>query len=625
MALLETISDPSQIRDLDVTQLAQLCTELRQYIIACCAENPGHIGASLGAVEIAVAVHKVFDTPHDKVVWDVGHQAYAHKILTGRREAFKQNRKYHGISGFPRRAESPYDAFGTGHSSTSISAALGMAVAAQLEGKHEHVVAVIGDGAMSGGLAFEGLNNAGSLNADLLVILNDNQISIDKNIGALHNYLLKVTTDQRYNRLKKSIWDRLGAGRVRAWLQKQVKNTKRSLMRADGEALSLFDSLGFRYFGPIDGNDIASLTFMLERLRDIPGPKLLHAVTTKGKGYAPAEEEQTIWHAPGTFDVETGRRTGKKSDIAKFQEVFGTTLLELARKDSRIVGITPAMATGCSMNIMQAEMPERVFDVGIAESHAVTFSAGLAAEGLLPFCNIYSSFSQRAYDNMIHDVALQNLKVILCLDRGGLVGEDGATHHGAFDLAAFRPVPNLTVCAPLDEAELRDLMYSATQPGYGPTVIRYPRGCGRGTPWRDRTFTYIEPGTAVKLHEGSGIALLSIGAIGTKGVEAVARASREQGIEVLHFDMRFLKPIDTAALEEACRKASRIITLEDGVRTGGLYSAVSEFVAARGLGCTVVPLGIPDRFVEQGTPAELYAECGYDADSVYQMILKQKN
>jgi 1-deoxy-D-xylulose-5-phosphate synthase len=625
VALLETISDPSQIRDLDVTQLAQLCTELRQYIIACCAENPGHIGASLGAVEIAVAVHKVFDTPHDKVVWDVGHQAYAHKILTGRREAFKQNRKYHGISGFPRRAESPYDAFGTGHSSTSISAALGMAVAAQLEGKHEHVVAVIGDGAMSGGLAFEGLNNAGSLNADLLVILNDNQISIDKNIGALHNYLLKVTTDQRYNRLKKSIWDRLGAGRVRAWLQKQVKNTKRSLMRADGEALSLFDSLGFRYFGPIDGNDIASLTFMLERLRDIPGPKLLHAVTTKGKGYAPAEEEQTIWHAPGTFDVETGRRTGKKSDIAKFQEVFGTTLLELARKDSRIVGITPAMATGCSMNIMQAEMPERVFDVGIAESHAVTFSAGLAAEGMLPFCNIYSSFSQRAYDNMIHDVALQNLKVILCLDRGGLVGEDGATHHGAFDLAAFRPVPNLTVCAPLDEAELRDLMYSATQPGYGPTVIRYPRGCGRGTPWRDRTFTYIEPGTAVKLHEGSGIALLSIGAIGTKGVEAVARASREQGIEVLHYDMRFLKPIDTAALEEACRKASRIITLEDGVRTGGLYSAVSEFVAARGLGCTVVPLGIPDRFVEQGTPAELYAECGYDADSVYQMILKQKN
>ena len=625
MALLESIDSPAQIRDLDNAQLAQLCSELRQYIIACCAENPGHIGASLGAVEIAVAIHKVFDTPQDKVVWDVGHQAYAHKILTGRREAFKQNRKYHGISGFPRRAESPYDSFGPGHSSTSISAALGMAVAAQLEGKHEHVIAVIGDGAMTGGLAFEGLNNAGSLNADILVILNDNQISIDKNIGALHNYLLKVTTDRRYNKLKKSVWDRLGAGRLRAWLQKQVKNFKRTLLRIDGETLSLFDSLGFRYFGPIDGNDIASMTYMLGRLKEIPGPKLLHVVTTKGKGYAPAEEDQTVWHAPGTFDAATGRRTGKKSDIAKFQEVFGTTLLDLARTDPRIVGITPAMATGCSMNILQAEMPERVFDVGIAEQHAVTFSAGLAAEGILPFCNIYSSFSQRAYDNMIHDVALQNLKVILCLDRGGLVGEDGATHHGAFDLAAFRPVPNLTVCAPLDEAQLRDLMYSATQPGYGPTVIRYPRGNGHGTPWRDRTFNYIEPGTAVKLHEGRDIALLSIGAIGWKGAEAVERASRENGIEVLHYDMRFLKPVDTAALEDACTRARRIITLEDGVRQGGLYSVVAEFIASRGLDCTLVGLGIPDRFIEQGTPAELQAECGYDADSVYRTILQEKN
>ena len=625
MALLESIDSPARIRDLDNDQLAQLCSELREYIIACCAENPGHIGASLGAVEIAVAIHKVFNTPEDKVVWDVGHQAYAHKILTGRREAFKQNRKYHGISGFPRRAESPYDSFGTGHSSTSISAALGMAVAAQLEGKHEHVIAVIGDGAMTGGLAFEGLNNAGSLNADLLVILNDNQISIDKNIGALHNYLLKVTTDRRYNKLKKNVWDRLGAGRLREWLQKQVKNFKRTLLRIDGETLSFFDSLGFRYFGPIDGNDIAAMTYMLGRLKEIPGPKLLHVVTTKGKGYAPAEEDQTVWHAPGTFDVETGRRTGKKSDVAKFQEVFGTTLLDLARTDPRIVGITPAMATGCSMNILQAEMPERVFDVGIAEQHAVTFSAGLAAEGILPFCNIYSSFSQRAYDNMIHDVALQNLKVILCLDRGGLVGEDGATHHGAFDLAAFRPVPNLTICAPLDEAQLRDMMYSATQPGYGPTVIRYPRGNGHGTPWRDRTFNYIEPGTAVKLHEGKEIALLSIGAIGWKGVEAVQRASRENGIEVLHYDMRFLKPVDTAALEDACAHARRIITLEDGVCQGGLYSVVAEFIASRGLDCTLVGLGIPDRFIEQGTPAELQAECGYDADSVYRAILQEKN
>ena len=622
MAILETINSPADIRGLDNARLEQLCSELREYIIACCAENPGHIGASLGAVEIAVAIHKVFDTPNDKVVWDVGHQAYAHKILTGRREAFKQNRKYHGISGFPRRDESPFDAFGTGHSSTSISAALGMAVAAQLEGRKEHAIAVIGDGAMSGGLAFEGLNNAGALNADILVILNDNNISIDKNIGAMHNYLMKVTTDQRYNRLKKSVWDRLGAGRMRRWLQKQVKNAKRSLIKTGGDTLSLFDSLGFRYFGPIDGNDIAAMTYMLGRLKELPGPKLLHVVTTKGKGYAPAEENQTIWHAPGTFDVETGRRTGKKSEIAKFQEVFGTTLLDLAREDKRIVGITPAMASGCSMNIMQKEMPGRVFDVGIAEQHAVTFSAGLAAGGLLPFCNIYSSFSQRAYDSVIHDVALQDLKVILCLDRGGIVGEDGATHHGAFDMAAFRPVPGLTLCAPIDERELRNLMYSATTPKYGATVIRYPRGYGNGAVWRDMPFDFIEPGTAVKLHEGSGVALLSIGAIGAKGAEAVARAASEHGVEVLHFDMRFLKPLDTSALEEACRKAKRIITLEDGSTTGGLYSAVAEYIASHGLDCTLSGLGIPDRFVQQGTPAELYEECGYDANAVLREILK---
>ena len=624
MALLETIDDPSRIRDFDNDRLRQLCEELRSYIIQCCAENPGHIGASLGAVEIAVAIHKVFDTPHDKVVWDVGHQAYAHKILTGRREAFKQNRKYHGISGFPRRDESPYDAFGTGHSSTSISAALGMAVAAQLEGRKEHVIAVIGDGALTGGLAFEGLNNAGSLKADLLVILNDNQIAIDDNIGALHNYLLKVTTDERYNRLKKSVWDRLGAGNVRKWLQRMIKNTKRNLVKQGGDTFSLFDALGFRYFGPVDGNDIATMTYMLGRLKDIPGPKLLHVVTTKGKGYAPAEKDQTVWHAPGTFDVETGKRTGKKSDIAKFQEVFGTTLLDLAREDSRIVGITPAMASGCSMTIMQAEMPDRVFDVGIAEQHAVTFSAGLAAEGMLPFCNIYSSFSQRAYDSVIHDVALQKLKVILCLDRGGLVGEDGATHHGVFDMAAFRPVPNLMLCAPLDEASLRDMMYSATQPAYGATVIRYPRGYGHGTAWRDRPFQYIEPGTAVKLHEGKDIALLSIGAIGMNGVRAVERASAEKGLEILHYDMRFLKPVDTAALEDACRRCHHIVTLEDGAVEGGLFSVVAEFIAANGCDCTLTGLGIPDRFVEQGTPAELYQECGMDTDSVYQALLNEK-
>ena len=623
MSLLETIDSPAQVRGLDDAQLPQLCQELRDYIIACCAENPGHIGASLGAVEIAVAVHRVFDTPNDKVIWDVGHQAYAHKILTGRREAFKQNRKYHGISGFPRREESPYDAFGTGHSSTSISAALGMAVAAQLEGKHEHVIAVIGDGAMSGGLAFEGLNNAGSLNADLLVILNDNQISIDKNIGALHNYLLRVVTAERYNKLKKDVWDRLGARPIRGRVQKFVKNTKRSLTGADAGTLSLFDSLGFRYFGPIDGNDIGAMTYMLGRLKDIPGPKLLHVVTTKGKGYGPAEEDQTVWHAPGTFDAATGRRTGKKTDKAKFQEVFGTTLLDLARADKRIVGITPAMASGCSMNILQEAMPERVFDVGIAEQHAVTFSAGLAAEGMLPFCNIYSSFSQRAYDNVIHDVALQNLKVVLCLDRGGLVGEDGATHHGAFDMAAFRPVPNLTLCAPYDERELRNLMYSATRPEFGPTVIRYPRGYGRGAAWRDEPFEFITPGTAVKLHEGSGVALLSIGAAGAMGSEAVARAAADHGIEVLHFDMRFLKPLDTSAVAEACRKARCILTLEDGVLAGGLYGAVAEYLAANSIACKLKGLGIPDRFIEQGTPAELYAECGFDANSILAAILKE--
>ena len=622
MALLESIQDPADIRQFDNDQLAQLCSELRDYIITCCAENPGHIGASLGAVEIAVAIHKVFDTPNDKVVWDVGHQAYAHKIITGRREAFKQNRKYHGICGFPRREESPYDAFSTGHSSTSISAALGMAVAAQLEGRKEHVIAVIGDGALSGGLAFEGINNAGSLNADLLVILNDNQISIDKNIGALHNYLLKVTTDQRYNKLKKSVWDRMGAGRARVWLQKQVKNLKRSFTSADSGTLSLFDALGFRYFGPVDGNDIATMTYMLGRLKNIPGPKLLHVITTKGKGYAPAEEDQTIWHAPGTFDVETGRRTGKKRDVAKFQEVFGTTLLDLARTDSRIVGVTPAMASGCSMTIMQEAMPGRVFDVGIAEQHAVTFSGGMAAEGMLPFCNIYSSFSQRAYDSVIHDVALQHLKVVLCLDRGGLVGEDGATHHGAFDMAAFRPVPNLTLCAPLDEAELRNLMYSATQPAYGATIIRYPRGYGHGTPWRGQPFSFIEPGTAVKLHEGSGVALLSIGAVGMHGVEAVARASAEKGLEVLHYDMRFLKPIDETALADACQHCHRIVTLEDGVTAGGLYSAVAEYIASHGCSCQLSGLGIPDRFIEQGTPAELYQECGMDTDSVFRELLK---
>lgn len=619
MALLEHICSPADIKNFDDAQLRALCGELRSYIIECCAENPGHIGSSLGAVEIAVAVHKVFNTPEDHLVWDVGHQAYAHKILTGRREEFRSNRKLDGLSGFPRRCESEYDAFGTGHSSTSISAALGLAVADQLKGLKRHTVAVIGDGSMTGGLAYEGLNNAGSLKTDLLVILNDNGISIDRDTGAMHEYLLKFTSSQGYNRIKSHVWDKMGEGKFRNRVQRMVKGIKRTIVH--GSVINLFDALGFRYFGPIDGNDITQLVSSLERLKNIPGPKLLHVITTKGKGFAPAEENQTLWHAPGTFDPKTGRRTSKKSDTAKYQDVFGVTLLELARADGRIVGVTPAMATGCSMNIMMAELPERVFDVGIAEQHAVTFSAGLAAEGMLPFCNIYSSFSQRAYDSLIHDVALQKLKVVLCLDRAGIVGEDGATHHGAFDLAAFRPIPNVCICAPMNESELRNLMYSATLPEYdGATVIRYPRGCGEGVPWRGAGFEKIERGAARKLHEGSGVAVLSIGTAGNRAAEAV-RQAKERGIDVLHFDMRFVKPLDESAVAEACGKASRIITVEDGTTIGGLHGAVAEYLADHGCDCTLTPLGIPDEFVEQGTKEQLYSICGFSPDRILEKIL----
>lgn len=620
MALLEQINSPADIRNFSDEQLRTLCAELREYIIECCAENPGHIGSSLGAVEIAVAVHKVFNTPEDHLIWDVGHQAYAHKILTGRREAFRNNRKLGGLSGFPKRSESPYDAFGTGHSSTSISAALGMAVADRLQGKERRTIAVIGDGAMTGGLAFEGLNNAGSLKTDLLVILNDNQISIDHNTGALHNYLVRFTTSHRYNLLKRKVWNTMGEGHSRNFLQRIVKGFKRLLLRRQGDTINLFDALGFRYIGPLDGNDIVRLTRTLERIKDLHGPLLLHVITTKGKGYAPAEENQTLWHAPGTFDPKTGQRTGKPSDRAKFQEVFGTTLLELARKDPRIVGITPAMASGCSLDLMMKEMPERTFDVGIAEQHAVTFSAGLAAEGMLPFCNIYSSFSQRALDNMVHDVALQQLKVVLCLDRAGLVGEDGATHHGAFDLALYRPVPNLSIAAPMDETELRNMLYSATQEEWaGATVIRYPRGCGCGAPWRGEPFRFVPVGQARRVHEGRGIAVLSIGTAGIEAAEAVRKAS-EAGIDVLHYDMRFLKPIDEKALAEACSRAVHLITVEDGTVIGGLHGAVAEYLSDHACANTLSPMGIPDRFIEQGKPAELHQLCGFDAEHILQRI-----
>lgn len=623
MKILDTINNPSDLKSLGNDELKQLCSEIRGYMVECCSENPGHLGSSLGAVEIAVALHKVLDTPQDKIIWDVGHQAYAHKIITGRREAFRQNRKRGGISGFPRIDESPYDAFGAGHASNSISAALGMAEAFRLQGLPNKVVAVIGDGALTGGLAFEGLDNAGSLKPDLLVILNDNQISIDKNTSALHNYLLKISTNKRYNSLKKSVWDTLGTRKSRELIQKVVKGAKHIIGKTVEERLSLFDSLGLRYFGPIDGNNVSVLTDTLQRIVNLPGPKILHVITVKGKGYAPAEENQTIWHAPGKFDVTTGKRTARKSEIARFQDVFGEVLLDLARRRKDIVGITPAMATGCGMTALAAEFPERTFDVGIAEGHAVTFSAGLAAQGLLPFCNIYSTFSQRAYDNIIHDVALQNLKVIFCFDRAGLVGEDGATHHGAFDLAAYRNIPNLTICAPRNELELKNMMYSATLPEYGPTIVRYPRGCGNGTPWREVPYSEIKPGKAVLLHEGGGTAVLSIGAVGSKVSEAVEKAA-EEGIDVLHYDMRFLKPVDREAIADACSKAERIITVENGVVAGGLHGEVAEYIADNGLGNRLIGLGIPDRFIGQGTPDELYSECGFNTDDILRCIFAEK-
>ena len=618
MSLLDKVNTPLDLKDLNTEELAQLCSEVREYMIECCACNPGHLGASLGAVELCVALHYVFDTPKDKIVFDVGHQAYAHKIITGRKEAFKNNRKYKGISGFPKISESPYDSFGTGHSSTSISSALGLAVAGQMSGENYKVTAVIGDGALTGGLAFEALNNAGSMKTDILVILNDNQISIDQNTGALHNHLLKITTSHTYNSVKNKVWNRLGgAAKLRSGLQAFVNSTKNAIL----QGAPLFESLGFRYFGVIDGNNIGQMVETLTKLKDIKGPKLLHIITTKGKGFKPAEEDQTVWHAPGTFDPKTGKRTTKTSDIARYQDVFGETLLQLAKQNPKIVGISPAMLSGCGMNYLAKEMPERVFDVGIAESHAVTFTAGLAAGGMIPVCNIYSSFMQRAYDNIIHDIATQNLKAVICLDRAGIVGEDGATHHGSFDIAALRPIPNLTIAAPLNELELKNMLYSATLPEYPTTVIRYPRGSGQGVAWRDEQWEKIPVGKGQLLHDGEKIAVLSIGAIGNKVAEAVSRAEGE-GIRALHYNMRFIKPIDRDILAEVCKKAATIITVEDGALYGGLHSTVAEYIAEHGLGNKLIGMGIPDRFIEQGSVAELQHECSYDAGAIYDTIIK---
>ncbi|MBO5805972.1 MAG: 1-deoxy-D-xylulose-5-phosphate synthase [Tidjanibacter sp.] len=611
---LEKVNSPSDLKTLEVSQLADYCAELRDYIVRSCAVNPGHLSSSLGAVEIAVAIHYVFDFPDDAVVWDVGHQAYAHKIITGRREEFLSQRKSGSIAGFPRMEEG--DSFGAGHSSVSISAAYGLAEAAKMSGRQRGVVAVIGDGAMTGGLAFEGLNNAGASNTNLIVVLNDNRQSIDTNVGALRKHLLRITSSRKYNRLKRRVWGGLHfVPRLRALLQHAAHTVKRGLLRQS----NLFESLNFRYFGPTNGHDVVGLVRTLRSLQSIEGPKLLHVMTLKGKGYAPAEKgDPAVWHSPGRFDVATGEREPSKGGVAKYQYVFGRALLELAEADERVVGVTAAMATGTSMNILQGAMPERVFDVGIAEGHAVTFSAGLAAGGRVPFCAIYSSFMQRAYDNLIHDVALQNLHVVFCLDRAGLVGEDGATHHGEFDVAYLRPIPNLTIAAPRNEQELRDMMFTASR-GSGPFVIRYPRGGAAGV--AEGPMKELSVGKAELLREGEDVALLTLGHTALAG-SAAAEMAAEQGVSVCHIDLRWAKPLDEDMLRMVAKKFDRIVTVEDGVLNGGVGSAVVEWMSDNGFAPHIVRLGIGDEFVSHGTVGQLKRHCGYDAEGILNAIVK---
>ena len=615
---LYSINSPADLRKLSIEELPQYCAEVRQYIIEQCAVNPGHLASSLGAVEIAVAVHYVYDTPSDKLIWDVGHQAYAHKIITGRRDAFRTNRLLGGISGFPRMAESEYDAFGAGHSSVSISAALGMAEAAKLQGSESKSVAVIGDGSIAGGLAFEGLNNAGSNKmTDILVILNDNNMSIDKSQGALNDYLLQLSTSSRYNRFKQGLWSALSrTPRVLNLCRKVGNGIKHGLLQNS----NLFESLGFRYFGHVDGHDVKRLVRTLKALKEIKSPKLLHVITEKGHGYAPTQNNLPVWHAPGCFNPDTGERVKSSSKNSRMQDVFGYTLLDLARLDKRVVGVTPAMPSGCSMNIMMAEMPERCFDVGIAEGHAVTFSAGLAAAGARPFCNIYSTFMQRAYDNIIHDVALQNLPVIFCLDRGGLVGEDGATHHGAFDIAYLGSIPNMTIATPSDEWELRNMMFTALQSD-APFAIRYPRGTGRGTEWRDMPFEAIEVGKARKVREGDDVAIFVFGTLCADAEQAAEQAS-VIGVSAAVYDMRFAKPLDEEAILAAARKFKRIVTLEDGILRGGAGEAVIKLLNDNGITTPVVSLGIDDKFVEHGSVAELRHLCGYDVEGILHAVVE---
>ncbi len=621
-SLLESIKLPADLRELPVDKLQEVCNQLRNFVIDAVSANPGHLGSSLGVVELTVALHYIYNTPYDKLVWDVGHQAYPHKILTGRRERFHTNRLYGGLSGFPKIDESEYDAFGVGHASTSISAALGMAVSAHLQKQDRKAVAIIGDGSLTGGLAFEALNNAGISKADMLVILNDNNMAIDPNVGGLTDYLLNMSSSDSYNKFKRDVWDGMGKVKglgtaTRSLLQKAEGALKSALLKQS----NLFESLGVRYFGPVDGHDVVYLTKILQQMRNIPGPKLLHVITKKGKGLKLAEQNQVVYHAPGKFDKKTGeliKNEIKEQKPPKFQDVFGNTIVELAKKNDKIVGVTPAMPSGCSLNIMMQEMPHRAFDVGIAEGHAVTFSAGMAIQGLVPFCNIYSSFMQRAYDHVIHDVAIQNLNVVFCLDRGGLVGADGATHHGVFDLSYMRHIPNITVAAPLDEVELRNMMYTAQQENMGPFVIRYPRGIGSRIDWK-QTFKPLEVGKGRCLTEGNDIAILSVGTVGVRAQKAIAHVKGED-LSVAHYDMRFVKPLDEDLLHEIFKKFDKIITIEDGVIMGGFGSAVVEFMIDNNYTARVKRLGVPDEFIEHGTQEELIKQCGFNEEAIVATI-----
>ena len=623
---LHKINSPADLRKLPIDVLPDVCRELREDIIEECSHNPGHLASSLGTVELTVALHYVFSTPEDRIVWDVGHQAYGHKILTGRREKFSTNRKLHGIMPFPSPMESEYDTFACGHASNSISAALGMATAAMQKGEDKRkIIAVIGDGAMSGGLAFEGLNNVSETPNNMLIILNDNNMSIDRSVGGMKQYLLHLHTSGTYNRIRfgaaKQLyrWGWLNESRKQAVIR--FNNALKSFLT---NQQNIFEGLNIRYFGPTDGHNIIELVATLQKIKDMKGPKLLHIHTTKGKGLDVAEKSPTLWHAPGKFDAESGERLQEtKADMPpKFQDVFGETLLQLARQNDKIVGVTPAMPTGCSMNIMMEAMPERTFDVGIAEGHAMTFSAGMAKEGLLPFCNIYSAFAQRAYDNIIHDAALLKLPVVICLDRAGLVGEDGATHHGAFDLAALRCIPNLTIASPYDEKELQRLMYTAQLPDKGTFVIRYPRGRGRISDWRC-PLEEITVGHGRRLKDGTDVAVISLGPIGNIAADAIAAAEKDHNISVAHYDLRFLKPLDEDLLDEVGKRFKRVITLEDGVRMGGMGSAVLEWFADHGYQPEVQRLGLPDKFVEHGTVAELQTLVGIDAESIRKAIIGQ--